>query len=279
MRTIILLSLCSLSAFGCGDDDLTVDAGTDSGPAMDSNVPMDVPTTMDAMVPLDAGEDVAAPDAGPTQEFAALVRGTLFSDDVAEAKALHDPLAAGGEAAAIGLGDFGHDVHLGTTLLGTTENAFAAVDRWTSLEGAMMFYSNPDFMEQFGMLFSAPPALELFERSGWHEWGNMDVGDDIEPHFRVIVRGRLRAPAADVQADHDAVAMGGEAPAMAAGDMAHIVYLGIEDSQEFLAFDIWNSSDNIEAFYSNPDFQAAFGALFEAPPVVGIYRSTDWHQW
>ncbi|MFK8004251.1 MAG: hypothetical protein AB8H86_32095 [Polyangiales bacterium] len=277
MRMIKLLSLCSLLALGCGDDDTPTDVGIADGGSVDSNVQVDAGN--DAPEPMDVGVDATSPDAGGTSEFAALVRGTLFTDDLTAAQELHDPLASGGEEAAMALGDFGHDVHLGTTLLGTTENAFAALDRWTNLEGAMMFYGNPAFMEQFGMLFAEPPALELFERAGWHEWGNMDVGDDIEPHYRVIVRGRLRAPAADVQEDHDLVAMGGEAPAMAAGDMAHIVYLGVEDSREFLAFDIWNSDENIEAFYANPDFQAAFGALFESPPVVGVYASTDWHQW
>lgn len=29
----------------------------------------------------------------------------------------------------------------------------------------------------------------------------------------------------------------------------------------------------------SPAFQSAFGALFERPPSVRIYRSTDWHQW
>ena len=29
----------------------------------------------------------------------------------------------------------------------------------------------------------------------------------------------------------------------------------------------------------DPDFQQAFGALFESPPEVFIYHSTDWYQW
>ncbi len=60
---------------------------------------------------------------------------------------------------------------------------------------------------------------------------------------------------------------------------AHVVFTGVEDSQEFLAIDIWHDSSNIEAVYSDPDFQAAFGSLFDAPPAIGVYASTDWHQW
>lgn len=218
-------------------------------------------------------------DGGTTGEWLALVRGTLFTTDLDMAQMRHDALASGGEAAARAAGDFGHDAMLGTTLLGTTENAFLGVDRWMSLDGMNTFYANPDFMMGFAMLFSGPPELEFFVRSDYHQWGELTEGDGAD-HVFVVVRGRLaESDPMAAQTAHDMVAAGGEAMVRMAGDLAHVVYLGLEDSREFLAFDIWQDTTNLEAVYTDPDFMMAFGALFEAPPTIGVYQSTDWHQW
>jgi len=218
---------------------------------------------------------VAAP------EFAALVRGTLFTTDLAMAKEKHDGIAGGGEAAAKAAGDIAHDVLLGTTMLGTEENQFLGIDRWTDAQAMNNFYMNPDLQAAFGTLFSGPPSLEAFQRQPtWHTWGDMDAGDSFDPYFFVVVRGKLKeADPAKAQAAHDAVAGGGEAQVTAAGDVAHIVFTGLQDPQEFFAIDIWKASDNLEAVYTNPDFQAAFGGLFEGTPTLAVYQSTDWHQW
>ncbi len=214
-------------------------------------------------------------------EWGALVRGSLFTDDLEMAQGVHDAVAMGGQKAAMAAGDFGHDALLGTTLLGTTENAFLGIDQWESLEGAQAVYGDPDFQAAFGMLFGRPPLLELFERrEDWHGWGSLEAADAGE-HWFVVVRGRLADADIDAaQQQHDMIAMGGEADALAAGDVAHVVWVGSpEDPQQFFAVDVWTDSTAIEAFYGNPDFQMAFGMLFEAPPTVAVYGSTDWHQW
>lgn len=212
--------------------------------------------------------------------YAALVRGSLFTDDLTMAQQTHDAVAMGGEEAAMAAGDFGHDALLGTTLLGTTENAFLGIDQWDNLLGAQTLYADPKFGEAFGMLFSEPPALELFELSEtWHGWGDLEAGDAGD-HWFVVVRGHLaEEDLDDAQAMHDPLAMGGEEMAMMLGDVAHIVWHGTEDPRELLIVDIWTDDANIEAFYGNPDFQMAFGALFDAEPTVAVYGSTDWYQW
>ncbi len=217
----------------------------------------------------------------PAPEFAVLVRGPLFTSDMAMAKEKHDAIAGGGEAMAKAAGDIAHKVLLGTTELGTTENEFLAMDRWTDAMAMKTFYENPDLQAAFGTLFSGPPSFESFQRQPtWHTWGDIKSGEASTPHYWVVVRGHLaEADAAKAQAAHDAVAGGGEAAATGAGDMAHIVFTGLADPREFLAVDIWESTDNMAALYTNPDFQAAFGALFDAPPTLGVYGSTDWHQW
>ena len=221
---------------------------------------------------------------GGTEEpnFAVMVRGALFTADIADAKAYHDPLASGGEEAAKMLGDFSHDALLGTTLLGTQENKFLGLDRWDNVEGMQAFYSDPDFGAAFGMLFDGEgPLVESFvEMPQWHTWGDMNSGDAFGDYWFVVARGTLADEPEVIMPVHDMVAAGGEETVKAAGDVAHVVFLGLEDPKEFLAIDIWKDSAAIEAVYSDPDFAAAFGMLF-APgtSTVEIYGSSDWHQW
>lgn len=213
--------------------------------------------------------------------WGALVLGTLFTDDLMTAQATHDAVAMAGEPTAMMAGDYGHDALLGTTWLDTAENQFLAIDQWETLEGAQRVYGDPEFQTAFGMLFARPPSLELFERrEDWHGWGSLEAGDG-DAHWFVVVRGRLAEADLDAaRAMHDAVAMEGEAAATALGDVAHVVWVGTpEDPQQFFAVDVWTSDEMIAAFYGDPKFQAAFGMLFEAPPTVGVYASTDWYQW
>ncbi|MFO0554461.1 MAG: hypothetical protein U0271_39125 [Polyangiaceae bacterium] len=212
-------------------------------------------------------------------EAIALVRGQLFTTDMAEAKATHDAIASGGETAAKGAGNFAHDPYLGTLLLGTTENEFLSLDRWTSDANMDAFYSNPDFLAAFSTLFAAPPSLETFERAPFYQWGDLDAADGTTPHYAIVVRGHLADEPSVIQTQHDAIASGGEATAKGLGDVAHVVYLGRTDDREALLVDLWTSNDSIEAFYSNPDFQAAVGSLFDAPPTVGVYATSGFLSW
>jgi hypothetical protein len=54
---------------------------------------------------------------------------------------------------------------------------------------------------------------------------------------------------------------------------------GRQDPREALIFDVWTTSQGLEAFYSDPTFQQAVGGLFESPPAVSVYASNEWHQW
>lgn len=290
------LALClALSACngGGGSDDSTgasetsADASTTGDPTTgDPTTGVDASTTTDDPTTGDSADTTAGSDATTGEpvdaHWGALVRGTLFTDDLDMAQGVHDPLAMGGERAATALGDYGHDALLGTTLLGTTENQFLAIDQWDDLEGAQTLYGDPDFQAGFGMLFARPPTLELLQRrEDWYGWGDLEAGDGAAQHWFVVVRGRLAQADLDaMQQMHDGLAMGGEAAATAAGDVAHVVWVGTpDDPQQFWAVDVWTDDAAIEAFYGDPTFQMAFGALFEAPPTIGVYASTDWYQW
>ena len=274
--TTMLTTLGSIALLGC------VACNDDSGDASDTTTTAATTASSGSGGAGGAGgSGGAGPGGGGEAPFEqnALIRGTL-AEDPETAKAQHDQLASGSEEAAKSLGDFGHDAMLGTTLLGTTENEFLGFDRWDT-DRMDEVYGDPDFQAAFGALFAAPPTLERFERNfEWHSWGDLVSGDRFDPHYFVVVRGRLAdADLEDARATHDAIASGGEGQAIAAGDVAHVAFLGRDDPRELLAIDIWSSSENIEAFYGNPDFQEAFAALFEAPPTIGVYASTDWHQW
>ena len=95
-----------------------------------------------------------------------------------------------------------------------------------------------------------------------------------------MVRGRLSpATVAEAQLVHDGIASYGEAGASALGDVAHQVFLGVDDWHEFLAIDIWGDATNIEALYTDPAFAEAFTTLYEGTPTLQVYASTDWYQW
>lgn len=257
-----------------GDSDQGADGTTDGGGSTTEDLPGDTNGIEDD------GTDGTTGEPEDPGTYAALVRGDLFTDDLAMAQNVHDAISMMGEETATALGDFGHDAKLGTALLGGTQNTFLGLDQWDNLAGAQMLYSDPDFAKGFGMLFDGMPTLELFElREDWHSWGDLEAGDG-DDHWFVVVRGTLADDPDAIQPMHDMLAAGGQEASMAAGDVAHVVWLGAEDNpNEFFAVDVWNDDTNIEGFYGNPDFGKAFGALFDGQPTVVVYASTDWHQW
>jgi quinol monooxygenase YgiN len=275
-RTILTtgIALVLASAIGCGDDEETTSGAGAAGATGGSG---------------GAGPGGAGPGGGgsggsggafvPT-EWAAVIRGTLADMDLAMAKATHDQIAMGGEQQAKMAGDIAHDVLLGTTLLDSVENEFLAIDRWTDPEAMQAFYADPMVQQAFAGLFAAPPSIQYFVyHPDWEDWGDMESGDAFDPYFFHFAIGVLASmDTAENQAAHDMVAAGGKEPSMQAGNVAHVIFLGLEDERQFLAVDIWQSDTNMEAFYTNPDFVAAFAPLFESVSQP-VFQSTDWYQW
>jgi len=282
---VCALTITFWSATGCSDDTSGDDGTTGPGASGPSSVASSSSGAGAAGAAGGAGGESTGPGGAggeATAEYSVLFRGKMFSDDLAQDKAYHDMLASGAEAGAKALGDFGHDAMLGTTILGTTENEFLAVDRWATNDMDKI-YSTAEFKQGLGGFFDGgvAPEPQIFVRHPeWVAWGDPTTGDAYTPHYFAIIRGRLKGDTlADEQAAHDAVAKGGKDPSVAAGDVAHVPHVGRDDVKEFLSIDIWKSPDNIEAFYSNPQFQQAFGAIFENTPTISIYVSTDWYQW
>ena len=226
-------------------------------------------------------QDHVAPDAAPSPTFTARIRGPLASS-LADSQSRHDGVAAQGKAQANAAGDFAHQVGLGTTDLGTHLDEFLALDRWTDASGAQAFYADPNFQAELGPLFSAAPSVDLYERRpDWAGWGQLDAGRlDAQPYWFVVIEGRLASTDRETNhAAHDAIASRAEAQARAAGDLAHLPHLAVGDDRTFFNVDVWNNEQGMLATFTSPDFQAAFGSLFESPPDIRVYRSTDWYQW
>ncbi len=228
----------------------------------------------------DDGAGTTSTGGAPAHEYAAVVRGKLVSTDIAKDKMTHDGIAKGAEAPSKAAGDHAHDVLLGTTMLDSVENEFLAVDRWNDAAAMKAFYADPKIQAAFGSLFSAPPTVQFFElQPTWANWGDMSSGKSFNPYYYHFAIGQLaNADSEKNHAAHDQVASGGKAPALGAGNVAHVVFLGVDDPRQFLAIDIWGKSDNLVAFYTNPQFVAAFAPLFSKVSQP-VYHSTDWYQW
>ena len=222
-----------------------------------------------------------APPAPPPElpHYTAYVHGPLAKTDLAAAQADHDRFAGGAEAAANQAGDRGHHVLLGTGELGGAPDEFLALDEWLSLDGPRAVYGDPKFQAGFSSLFAKPVAPELFvRRPDWVTWG--DLKRPPGEYWVMIVKGHLaKATEAENRAAHDAVAGGFEKAAREAGDIAHVPHLAVDDPRVFFNVDVSTSHEGMLATVSNPEFQKAFGALFDAPPEVHIYRATAWKQW
>ena len=238
----------------------------------------DLPRSSEPASPASPTDPAATPNADP--KYFVFVQGVLVPKDREEQKKQHDALAKGGEESAKKAGDVGHDVFLGSGLLGSTPNDFLALDRWVDAANIEGFYSNPVFAEGFAKLITPKRAPEVFEKSTrLYSWGTLDEADGVSPHYWVFVRARFKeADPTKQQEGHDAAARGGEANARAAGDVAHVVFTGLKDPLDFLAIDVWTKPDGIAALYTDPDFQAALAPVFEQVEVI-VGQSSDFHQW
>jgi hypothetical protein len=236
----------------------------------------------------DSGAPATGVDAGPSGTGAdgatpvpavAFFRGTL-ARTVTASQAYSDPFFEGVKAEATGAGDNGHDALLGTTDLGTTLDQFVGLDTWSSDANMDAVYSNPMVLA-FGMSFyAAPPEFKTFYLTNFYQWGNTDSGDVSTPHYFVMIRGRYNDTPDKIKSLHDPIEQGIQARSSAAGQVAHIVYSGREDSHDALMVDIWTTNTNIDTFYSDAGFKSSLDSLFDTTgPNLGVYGSTDWVTW
>jgi hypothetical protein len=94
------------------------------------------------------------------------------------------------------------------------------------------------------------------------------------PVVVVTIRGQLKNDLATSKQIHNMGGMMAKPTAQALGDLGHYVFLGLPPadadagttSDALLIIDEWTSAANAMQFYSDPNLQQAFAALFAAPP-------------
>lgn len=266
--SLCLLATLSLSA--CGNGGGATDGGQDLAVARDL-----------ASLP----DLVAPPDLGEKTVYTVFIRGQL-KNDLATSKMIHDNFAGGGKAQAQALCDQGHYVFL--NLLPPPDggapppsDAALVIDLWNDLNGLQQFIQSPDVQSFLGMLYTAPPEVTItVHPDGFTEWGMLDPINQGMPLFAFSIRDTFKSSTVAQEAiDHNSVANQAKASAMAAGDVAHRTYLVQSNTRQFQAIDLWNNLSGPSAVYGDPNFQAAFGAIFSAPPMIEGYTATDWVQW
>ncbi len=169
---------------------------------------------------------------------------------------------------------------LGTTDLGTTLDQFVGLDTWSSETNMDAVYADPHVQAFGAQFYATPPEFKTFRLTNFYQWGNTDSADAVTPHYFVMIRGRYNSTPDQIKATHDALAQASEAEYETAGNVAHIVWSGRQDSQDALIVDVWTSNTNIDSFYSNAQFKSSLSSLFDTTgPNFGVYGTTDWVTW
>lgn len=230
-----------------------------------------------------SGGRTDGPMLSPPANYVAFVRGPFIADSIEDQQAVHDAGTMAAQEGAMAAGDFSHRGLVSTSMLGTVQGEYLALDQWLApIEVAQGFYADPAFLAGIGMLIAEDPSVDVFEPApSFHSWGSLEAADDSGMiHHKVVVRGRLAGDDADAARQaHDALASAGEEASVAAGDVAHVVFLDPNDPLEFIAVDVWSSPDNLEAVYTDPAFATGFGDLFAEPPSITVFASTNWYEW
>ena len=91
-----------------------------------------------------------------------------------------------------------------------------------------------------------------------------------------MVRGRLRHadPAEALAAHNDVVATVRSTPE-ANGGVGHRVFAAVDDPQEFLAFDTWETVEGLQVAFGDEAVKAQIGGLFEEPPEIRIWSPRE----
>jgi quinol monooxygenase YgiN len=222
----------------------------------------------------------------PLPFYLLTIRGTLASDTLEDAQALHNQTAGAPEsvAAAQSLGDLSHMVYLPLAPSDTGAVEVLFIDQWNSIEGLNQFFANPDVQEQAGQLFSEREATVWTPAEGYYTY-HLATPYGVNDRIVVMVRSTVSSRE-DAMAVHNQIVANGINAAHMAGDISHEVYFkltapGEPESLEFLAVDVWTNAEGMMAYYGDPGFQSATQELFATPPDLSIWNQTtgEWVEW
>ncbi len=108
---------------------------------------------------------------GKPDRFVAIVRGKVRSQP--EAQAAHNAIVGQSVNGVRAVGDMSHEAYFRVAAPGSPESLeFLAVDIWMDGAGLAKTYQDPQLMEGFSKLFTAPPSATVWRHPAgdWVEW-------------------------------------------------------------------------------------------------------------
>ncbi len=94
--------------------------------------------------------------------------------------------------------------------------------------------------------------------------------------YIVIVRGNLKGSQEEAHKAHDAIVSKISAVGRQMGNTSHQPYLNVQNNNEFVSVDFWDSLEAIQKLYSDPNLAAEFATMFEGQPQVTIWGDFGW---
>lgn len=302
----VVLTMAAAAALSC----VAIACGPPAATAPDASNTADVPTPQDVASAPDGSStpdassapDVAPGDAGPTdaapqREYRLTIFGDLAPATIEETRVIHNATAGDptSSARARSLGDLSHRVYVpvvpptmgdaGVTDGGSAgAGPFLILDIWNDVTGLNTFFSDPMVQAGGAMIFRTRDPIVWDQADGFTTY-HTPAPADATDRFYAVIRGTVRSRT-DAQTVNNMAVAGGMEAARMLGDLSHDAYWrlvppGSPPSNDLLIIDVWTSLSGLMTFYSNPDFQRVFGALFTAPPSVTIWQrpAGDWTEW
>ena len=94
--------------------------------------------------------------------------------------------------------------------------------------------------------------------------------------FYTTVRARLKdADPRSAMEAHNAVVGRLRPRNTPLGGVGHRVFANVQDPQEFLALDTWETVEGLQQAFGDPDTQREIGSLFEGQPEVTIWSPRE----
>jgi len=94
--------------------------------------------------------------------------------------------------------------------------------------------------------------------------------------FYTTVRGRLKDADQDAAREaHNAIVERLRARNAELGGVGHRAFANVQDPQEFLAMDTWESIEGLQQAMGDPDTQREIGSLFDGQPDVAIWSPRE----
>jgi quinol monooxygenase YgiN len=222
----------------------------------------------------------------PLPFYLLTVRGTLAAETLDDAQTMHNETAGAEEsiAAARSLGDLSHMIYLPLEPAESGAGEVLFIDQWSSAEGLNQFFANPQVQEQAGQLFTEREATVWTHAEGFYAY-HLSTPYGQNDRFVAMLRGTVPSRE-EAMALHNQIVASNMNAAHLAGDLSHEVFFmltppGTPESLEFLAVDVWNNVEGMNAYYQNPAFASGVQQLFTTAPTISVWTQTtgEWVEW